>query len=136
MKKKIVCNNVEDPLDVRIKQYLDIKGIGEVILTCADTVIRRYLSSQQYGGDFQSKIVSQNEEYLNSLMKKNGHVNSLVYKVIELGELIKCKEMWGCCEHAKECWVTRRGFCQKQKEKKQEQLTKQYFKGSIIKIRK
>jgi len=119
-------NSTRDPLTVRIEEYINIKEIGEVITACADTVMRRYLASPStkinkghYNKD-QSDIALCNEKYLKALMDKKGHVNSLVYKIIELGELLKCRELWGECEYAKECWVTRRGFCENEKRKRNE----------------
>jgi hypothetical protein len=104
----------KDPLQERIDEYLAIKGISDVIVDCADLVMRTFLY-KKWGGKDQGDIAQDDFNRLVKLMKK-GHVNSLVYKVIELGELIKCKELWGSCKYAKDCWVTRRGFCKRRDE--------------------
>ena len=67
---------------------------------------------------FKEEIAKRDFKYLKALMDKKGHVDSLVYKAIELGELLKCKEFYGTCQHAKNCWVTRRGWCQQEKDMK------------------
>ena len=43
-----------------------------------------------------------------------------LYKAMELGEFLYCKAKYKSCEYAKDCWVMRRGYCQKIKETKRE----------------
>jgi hypothetical protein len=107
---------ISDPLAKRIKEYENIKDIGEVMTACADYVMRIYMWKKWDNWD-QYDMATEILKYLTKLMDKKGHVDSLPYRVIELGELLKCKEMWGSCEYAKDCWVTRRGFCRKNEEK-------------------
>ncbi|GEM_PF-2800163 len=109
-------NSITDPLAERISQYMNLKGIGEVVIMCSNYVMRMYLHNK--GGDGQEEIAKRDFKYLKALMDKKGHVDSLVYKAIELGELLKCKEFYGTCQHAKNCWVTRRGWCQQEKDMK------------------
>lgn len=40
-----------------------------------------------------------------------------LYEAEEFGEFLRCLEMYGGCEYAKECWVTRRGFCKRRNKK-------------------
>lgn len=107
-------NSVSDPLQKRIGEYLKIEGLGDIIIACADNIMRYYMYCES-GNEWQKKVAHEDVDFLFKEMNKKGHVNSLVYKAIELGELLKCKELWGTCPYAKDCWVTRRGFCEKKR---------------------
>jgi len=117
----------QDPLKKRIIEYLSIPGIGKAIKLACDIPLRLRLARTDYselhlnnmddtGTSFQEEIASQN---LDLLLGENKYISieEPLYKAIELGELLHCLELWGSCEYAKNCWVTRRGFCQKVKDK-------------------
>ena len=120
----------KDPLKERILSYLKIKGIGKVISMSCDIPIRRRLARtdtlenrrnlDEYEDSIQDKIADNN---LYTLMgelgvKKYCDINEPLYKAIELGELLKCLEEYGECKYAKNCWVTRKGFCEKKRQER------------------
>jgi hypothetical protein len=116
----------QDPLMTRILEYLTIEDIGKTISMSCDIPLRLRLACTDYkkkytsnldekGVSFQEKIAINNLEALN-IDKEFVDTNEPLYKAIELGELLHCLQLWGSCEYAKDCWVTRRGFCQKAKE--------------------
>ena len=109
-------STIPDPLHKRIQEYISIKGIGDIVIECADNIMRHYLYCKS-GNEWQQETANRSINFLFDEMDKKGHVDSLVYKAIELGELLKCREMWGTCQYAKDCWVTRRGFCERQEDK-------------------
>jgi len=101
---------MKDELTPRILEHLKIKDIGHTIVLLADYVLR----INMYTKDKNEWQLKQAHEDLVQLQKymngKKGVICDNVYKVIELGELIQCLEEKKVCPHAKDCWITRKGF--------------------------
>lgn len=100
----------------RIRSYLKIKGIGEAVAIACDIPLRLRLAKSSDSA-WQKKTAEEDLNYLNK-DKKYCDINEPLYKAIELGELLKCLELYGKCKYAKDCWVTRRGFCELKRQKR------------------
>ena len=132
-----LANTIEDieenynsvTLSDKIKQYLEIKDIGQVIIDGCELILR--LRMQQYGiasgilmkyitSKYKNKNIFKNQQIEDALQNlacvtklEAISIDEPLYKAIELGEYIKCYKEFRMCNNVKNCWPTRKGFCEK-----------------------
>lgn len=106
MKKK------SNKLESKIREYIDIKKIGEAIVDGCDLIIRLRLGQLNCVSDILKKYCSLYQE------SKGPDINEPLYKAIELGEYIKCLQEHKDCKFVNECWITRKGYCKIGKKNK------------------
>ena len=119
----------------KIKEYLEIKDIGQVIVDGCELILR--LRMQQYSiasGILMNYITSKYKNKNKNIFKNQQIEDALqnlacvtkleplnieepLYKGEELGEYIKCYQTNRMCKDVKDCWITRKGFA-KCREKK------------------
>jgi len=113
----------------KIKEYLEIKDIGQVIIDGCDLILR--LRMQQYSiasgilmnyitAKYKNKNIFKNQQIEDALQNlacvtklEAISIDEPLYKAIELGEYIKCYKEFRMCNNVKNCWPTRKGFCEK-----------------------
>ena len=104
---------MKNKIQKRINEIMEIEGIGQALIDSADLIIRMRLGQLNYVADILKKnctIVQQG---------RGVDLEEPLYKAVELGELLKCKEEYGDCEYADNCWITRKGFCEKRRKEKE-----------------
>ncbi len=107
-----MANN--DPLQERIDELLKYPGLDQALIHASDLILRLRMGQI-------TKVTAILNTYCTLNTEGQGpDLDEPLYKVIELGELLKCKNQYGTCEYAKDCWITRKGFCKKQKISKEE----------------
>jgi len=110
-KEAIEIKEKADPLETRLKLLLNNKDNIYALRAAADLKIRHELG--------QEDIIKDVLEVWKGKHYKDKSIYSPFYNAIKIAELLICKHLWGTCEYAKDCWVTRRGWCQKRKDKEQ-----------------
>ena len=127
--KDLEKNHGNITLADKIKQYLEIKDIGQVIVDGCELILR--LRMQQYGiasgilmkyitSKYKNKNIFKNQQIEDALQNlacvtklEAISIDEPLYKAIELGEYIKCYKEFRMCNNVKNCWPTRKGFCEK-----------------------
>jgi len=118
----------------KIKEYLEIKDIGQVIIDGCDLILR--LRMQQYSiasgilmnyitAKYKNKNIFKNQQIEDALQNlacvtklEAISIDEPLYKGEELGEYIKCYQTNRMCKDVKDCLITRRGLSPcKDKEK-------------------
>ena len=110
----------------KIKEYLEIKDIGQVIIDGCDLILR--LRMQQYSiasgilmnyitAKYKNKNIFKNQQIEDALQNlacvtklESLNIEEPLYKGIELGEHVKCYQTNRMCKDVKDCWITRKGF--------------------------
>jgi len=118
----------------KIKEYLEIPGIGQTILDGCELILRlrlgqydtasgvlmKYIKTKQKDSNiFKNKYLEQALSHLSEVIKL-GTVNIYenLYKTIELGEYVKCYQSNRMCKDVSDCTITRKGFSPCRNKKK------------------
>ena len=99
-----------DPLNERIVNYLGDPKIAQAMIDSADMLLRMRMGQLNSVADTMKKYCTIHQEGTGVDLEEP------LYKVIELGELLECRVKYGTCDLAKDCWITRKGFCKRRKE--------------------
>ena len=132
--KDLEKNHGNITLADKIKQYLEIKDIGQVIVDGCELILR--LRMQQYSiasgilmnyitAKYKNKNIFKNQQIEDALQNlacvtklEAISIDEPLYKGEELGEYIKCYQTNRMCKDVKDCLITRRGLSPcKDKEK-------------------
>ena len=102
----------KDPLMNKILEYLTIIDLPSAIVDSADLIIRMRLGQVNSVANILKKYCKIGQE------GRGVNIEEPLYKAIELGEYLRCYQKFGECKDAKDCWITRKGFCDRWKGKK------------------
>ncbi len=106
MKNNILLNEIVR----RVKQS---PMIGTTIARSCEYFMRKRGGQLEYARECEEHIVDRKFEG----KLHTGANDDYTQEGWEIGELLRCLAEYGECEHAPECWVTRRGFCKKLRER-------------------
>ena len=112
MKFRTTSTAAVDPLEIRVREYLEMPGMGQVIVDATDLIMRLRLGQLNSVCDVLTKYCSISQE------GKGVSIDEILYKALELGELMKCQEKYKQCKFAESCWITRKAFCKLEKDMK------------------
>ena len=93
----------KNSLKEKIEEYLTPE-VGQAIVDGVDLIMRLRLGQLTIVCDILKRNCSLYEE------GKGPGLDSSLYKALELGEYLKCLKDNPDCEHAKDCWITRKGL--------------------------
>ena len=114
-------------LSDKIKEYLEIKDIGQVIVDGCDLILRLRMGQYRVANTIINKYIKSKKKVKNNMFHNEEfdlplkylcerikieplNIEEPLYKGIELGEYVKCYQTNRMCKYVKDCWPTRKGF--------------------------
>ena len=111
----------------KIKEYLEIKDIGQVIIDGCDLILRLRMGQYDIANTIINKYIKSKKKVKNNMFHNEEfdlplkylcerikieplNIEEPLYKGIEFGEYVKCYQTNRMCKYVKDCWPTRKGF--------------------------
>jgi len=125
--KDLEKNHGNITLADKIKQYLEIKDIGQVIVDGCDLILRLRMGQYRVANTIINKYIKSKKKVKNNMFHNEEfdlplkylcerikieplNIEEPLYKGIEFGEYVKCYQTNRMCKYVKDCWPTRKGF--------------------------